>query len=664
MKRLLNRAWKAEPTVSESEVALFGGALRYDFGWVRHEYARLDTKFGQAARMVPGLVGSTLRLAWQADRRALLTIGITEVGQGIAQAAGLLVTNVVIQALLKEGDNVARLHAALPALIAACVIAVVGTILACLSTAGTGRLEPKVERLATEQFLERAARAELEAIEDGEFRALLDSAYYGAQSSRIMIGACVAVMNGMFSLVAAAGVVTVLSPILLPLLLLIALPRGWGAMHVARRRYASRMHWIEHERATRLLNNLITAKESATEVRVHQVGPFLLGHFRKMAQTAEAEQTRLADGRAVTELIAAAMAGAASAATYVGLGALWLTGHMTAATVATAALAIRTGSASLGTLVDNVLRLHEESLYVRDLDRFSTEAERRAIPAGGAPVTDFPDGVTFEDVTFTYPDRDTPALSKVSLTFRRGAVIALVGANGSGKTTLVKILAGLHLPTTGRVLWGETDLVEADRVDVFRHVAVLDQGFQRWPFTVRTNIQVGQPERESDDAIAQAAGYSGVDRLAETLPRGLSTLLARQFRGGSELSGGQWQTVGQARLRYREASLVIADEPTSALDPEAEIESFERIRSLADEGKTVVLVSHRMAGVQHADVIYVLDQGRLVESGSHDDLMAHADSKYRRMYVKQANQYSATEQVVLPSPSANGESAHAPSTSD
>ncbi|MFC8661880.1 ATP-binding cassette domain-containing protein [Streptomyces sp. NPDC057199] len=664
MKRLLNRAWKAEPTVSESEVALFGGALRYDFGWVRHEYARLDTKFGQAARMVPGLVGSTLRLAWQADRRALLTIGITEVGQGIAQAAGLLVTNVVIQALLKEGDNVSRLHAALPALIVACVIAVVGTILACLSTAGTGRLEPKVERLATEQFLERAARAELEAIEDGEFRALLDSAYYGAQSSRIMIGACVAVMNGMFSLVAAAGVVTVLSPILLPLLLLIALPRGWGAMHVARRRYASRMHWIEHERATRLLNNLITAKESATEVRVHQVGPFLLGHFRKMAQTAEAEQTRLADGRAVTELIAAAMAGAASAATYVGLGALWLTGHMTAATVATAALAIRTGSASLGTLVDNVLRLHEESLYVRDLDRFSAEAERRSIPAGGAPVTDFPDQVTFEDVTFTYPDRDTPALSKVSLTFRRGAVIALVGANGSGKTTLVKILAGLHLPTTGRVLWGETDLVEADRVDVFRHVAVLDQGFQRWPFTVRTNIQVGQPERESDDAIAQAASYSGVDRLAETLPRGLSTLLARQFRGGSELSGGQWQTVGQARLRYREASLVIADEPTSALDPEAEIESFERIRSLADEGKTVVLVSHRMAGVQHADVIYVLDQGRLVERGSHDDLMAHADSKYRRMYVKQANQYSATEQVVLPSPSANGESAHAPSTPD
>ncbi|CCK32141.1 ABC transporter related protein [Streptomyces davaonensis JCM 4913] len=664
MKRLWKRVWKTEPAVSESEVALFGGPLRYDLGWVRHEYARLDTKFGQAARMVPTLVGSTLRLAWRADRRALLTIGIAEVGQGLTQAAGLLVTNQVIQALLKDGDNLARLHAALPALIAGCVIAVVGTILACLSTACTGRLEPKVERLATEQFLEGATRAELEAIEDGEFRSLLDSAYFGAQSSRAMIGICVAVVNGVFSLVAAAGVVTVLSPVLLPLLLLIALPRGWGAMHVGRRRYASRMQWIEHERAKRLVNNLITTRDSATEVRVHQVGRFLLDHFRTMGQTAEAEQTRLADGRAVTELIAAAMAGLATAATFAGLGALWLTGHMSAATVATAALAIRTGSASLGALVDNVLRLHEESLYVRDLDRFRDEAERRAIPTGGEPVSTFPDQITFENVSFTYPDRDTPALRDVSLTFPRGAVIALVGANGSGKTTAVKLLAGLHRPTAGRVLWGPTDLVEADRADIFQHVAVLDQGFQRWPFTLRTNIQIGQPERNADDDITRAAAYSGADKLATTLPRGLSTLLARQFRGGQELSGGQWQTVGQARLRHRQASLVIADEPTSALDPEAEIESFERIRRLADEGKTVVLVSHRMAGIQHADIIYVLDQGHLVESGTHQELMALPDSQYRRMYLMQAQQYGTVAPVVLPSPSANGDSTHATSAPD
>ncbi|MEU9279986.1 ABC transporter ATP-binding protein [Streptomyces sp. NPDC048341] len=664
MKRLLKRVWKTEQTVSKSEVALFGGALRYDTGWVRHEYARLDTKFGQAARMVPALVGSTLRLAWQADRRALLTIGIAEVGQSITQAVGLLVTNQVIQALLKDGDNVSRLHAALPALITGCIIAVVGTVLACLSTAGTGRLEPKVERLATEQFLEGAAHAELEAIEDGEFRTLLDSAYFGAQSSRTMIGICVAVVNGVFALVAAAGVVTVLSPVLLPLLLLIALPRGWGAMHVAQRRYASRMQWIEHERAKRLVNNLITARESATEIRVHQVGPFLLDHFHEMGQTAEAEQTRLADGRAVTELIAAAMAGLASAATFAGLGALWLTGHMSAATVATAALAIRTGSASLGALVDNVLRLHEESLYVRDLDHFRDEAERRAIPMGGQPVSAFPDQVTFENVSFTYPDRDTPALHEVTLTFPRGAVIALVGANGSGKSTAVRLLAGLHRPTAGRILWGQTDLVEADRVDIFRHVAALDQGFQRWPFTLRTNIQIGQPERNADDDVARAAAYSGADKLAATLPRGLGTLLARQFSGGQELSGGQWQTVGQARLRHRQANLVIADEPTSALDPEAEIESFERIRRLSDEGKTVVLVSHRMAGVQHADIIYVLDEGSLVESGSHQELMARPDSQYRRMYLMQANQYGTAAQLVLPSPSANGESTHVPSTPD
>lgn len=249
------------------------------------------------------------------------------------------------------------------------------------------------------------------------------------------------------------------------------------------------------------------------------------------------------------------------------------------------------------------------------------------------------------------------------MTFPRGAVIALVGANGSGKSTAVKLLAGLHRPTAGRILWGQTDLVEADRVDIFRHVAALDQGFQRWPSTLRTNIQIGQPERNADDDIARAAAYSGADKLATTLPRGLGTLLARQFRGGQELSGGQWQTVGQARLHHRQASLVIVDEPTSALDPEAEIESFERIRRLADEGKTVVLVSHRMAGVQHADIIYVLDEGHLVESGSHQELMARPDSQYRRMYLMQANQYGTAAPLVLPTPSANGES-HAASTPD
>ncbi|MEU6061900.1 ABC transporter ATP-binding protein [Streptomyces sp. NPDC047097] len=641
-RRPLRRPRRISPAVSAGERELFGGALRYDFGWVKHEYAMLDLTPFAAVRALPRLLATTLRIARDADRRALYTVGLAEVGQGTAQAFGLLLTNEILAALFGTGPAGDRLRAALPALLAVAVLASVGAVLASLSTAATGRLEPKVERLATEGYLRRAVAVELSAIEDGEFRKLLDSAQFGALSARAMVGACVAALNGIFGILAAGGVLTVLHPALLPLLVLIALPRGWGAMHVAQRRYASRMNWIEHERAARLVSGLITERGSAQEIRVHRAGPYLLDRYRDMAETSEAEQTRLAHGRAVTELTAAAFSGAATLLTYAALGALLATGRMDIAMAGTAALAVRTGSANLSALIAHVNTLHEESLYVRDLHRLTAEADRRAIPVGGIPLPDSPGKIVFEDVVFRYPDREEPALRGVSLTLTAGTVVALVGANGSGKSTLVKVLAGLHLPDGGRVLWGGTDLAEADRYDVFRHVAVLDQDFQRWPFTLRTNITIGEPDGDpAPGRLERAAAHSGADWLGTTLPRGYDTLLARQFRGGSELSGGQWQTVGQARLRYREASLVIADEPTSALDPEAEVDSFRRIRDLAAEGRTVVLVSHRMAGVQTADVIHVLHEGRIVESGSHQELMDRPDSRYRRMYQLQAEQYGS-----------------------
>lgn len=400
-------------------------------------------------RRLPGLVAGTVRLAWEADRRALLVVGGCEIGQGVVQAAGLVVTNQVLQALFAGGGTQERLRAAAPALVAAGIIAVLNALLASGSTAGTGRLEPKVERAATERYLERAARVELAAIEDAEFHRLLDSAQYGATASRHMIGACVAVVNGIFAFAAAAGVLTVLHPVLLPMLVLIALPRSWGALRVSRGRYASMQTWIEHVRAARLLGQLLIDSTAAQEVRVHGVGSYLLGHFRTMSEASEAEQTRLAGGKAATELTAAALTGAATLATYGALAGLLLTGRMQLAVAGTAVLAIRTGSASLAALVTQVNRLYEEALFVADLEKLIVEARRYAIPAGGVPVASRPAQIRFEDVSFTYPGRDAPALDKVSLSIPAGAVVALVGENGSGKSTLAKLLAGLYSPVPG-----------------------------------------------------------------------------------------------------------------------------------------------------------------------------------------------------------------------
>ncbi|MFE4693311.1 ATP-binding cassette domain-containing protein [Streptomyces sp. NPDC056749] len=653
MKRFFGKVRMAEPQVSDAERELFGGPLRYDMGWSQHEHAGLDLTMRSALRQMPGLVSATLRMAWSADRRALVAVAISELGQGIAAAVGLLAINSVMHALLGAGNAAERLHALLPGLLAAAGVAVVNSALAGWSTSRAGRLEPKVERIATTQYLAAATSVELEAIDDPDFRRLIDIAQYGPASARRMIGACVSALNSTISLIATAGVLTALHPALLPMLLVIAAPRGWGAMRVAQERYVSMMSWIEHLRASRLIGSLLTERTAAQEVRVHAVGPFLLDRYRRMAASAESEQERLASGKAVTEWVASALSGLAMTATYGSMIWLIMAGHMSLAVAGTAVIAVRTGSASLGALVMNINRLHEESLYVRDHGQFLVEAARRAIPKTGAPVPAQVRQVSLEHVTYRYPDRDAPALDDVTLAFPMGSVIAVVGENGSGKSTLMKILSGLLLPHAGAVRWGESDASGLDRSQVFDRVSLLTQDFQRWPVTAAMNIRIGRPGHDASTRdLQKSVEYAGAGSVTAKLTDGLDSMLGRVFRGAIELSGGEWQKVGLARTHWRsstsqEDSVLIVDEPTSALDPEAEIAAFDRIRRLAAPHRAVVLVTHRMSGVRRADHIYVLSQGRLTEHGTHDDLIA-ARGRYAAMFETQAAQYAPAPHVPKP----------------
>ena len=654
MKRFFGKVRRAEPQVSDAERELFGGPLRSDAGWSQHDLASLDLTMRSALRQLPALIGTTMRMAWKADRRALLAVAISELGQGIAAAVGLLAINAVMHALLSTGDAAERLHAVLPGLLAAASVAVVNSALAGWSTSRAGRLEPKVERIATTQYLAAATAVELEAIDDPDFRRLIDIAQYGPASARRMIGACVSALNSTISLVATAGVLTVLHPALLPMLLIISAPRGWGAMRVAQERYVSMMSWIEHLRASRLIGNLLTERTAAQEVRIHAVGPFLLDRYQHMAASAESEQERLASSKAVTEWVASALSGLAMAATYGTMIWLIMAGHMSLAIAGTAVIAVRTGSASLGALVMNINQLHEESLYVRDHGQFLVDAAQRAIPRTGGPVPARVRQVLLEHVTYRYPDRDAPALDDVTLALPMGSVTAVVGENGSGKSTLMKILSGLLLPHTGSVRWGESDISVLERAQVFDRVSLLTQDFQRWPVTAAMNIRIGRPAHAASERDLRASvDYAGAGSITAKLPNGLNSMLGRMFRGAIELSGGEWQKVGLARTHWRSATsqadtVLIVDEPTSALDPEAEIEAFDRIRRLAAPNRAVVLVTHRMSGVRHADHIYVLNAGRLAEHGTHDELI-EARGKYAAMFDAQAAQYAPTTPHI-PSP--------------
>ncbi|MEU8579338.1 ABC transporter ATP-binding protein [Streptomyces abikoensis] len=649
----------AEPEGSDSERLLFGGPLLYAARWADHDRAFFEMSLWTMAAKMPRLVALTVRLAWRADRRSLWTVGAGELTRGISQAIGLIAVNAALATVLAAGTIGHRVQAAIPAMIGVAITGIISALATAASTTGTGRLEPKVERVATEMYLGHVAQVELSAIEDADFNRLMDSAQYGASAARRMVNVCTSVVGSLVSFVAAAGVLTVLHPALLPLLILMTVPRSWASLRNARARYASYLKWMQHSRAGRLLSNTLMRTGPAPEIRVHGVGPFLLHHFRGMSEASEAEQSRLAASSARVRLIASALTGIAAALTYTALGGLLATGVMSLSVAGTAVLAIRSGGQSLTTLILQVNNLYEESAYVGDLERLFTEAAKYAIPTGGTPVPEDLTLIRFEKVTFHYPEdagdepvkeeakEQRPALKGVTLDIPMGKIVALVGENGSGKTTVSKLLAGLYQPDSGSIWWDGVDARALDRAQLWSRIGMVSQDFHRWPFTCRMNIAIGRPGRPVDQTdVEEAAVYAGADKVVEELPRGWDTLLSKGYKGGHQISGGQWQRLGIARARYRDAQILIVDEPTSALDAKAELEVFEQIRELADGGQTVVLITHRLASVRHADLIHVLDQGELVESGTFEELLApSATGAFRELYEMQRAQF---QDVVLP----------------
>ena len=247
-------------------------------------------------------------------------------------------------------------------------------------------------------------------------------------------------------------------------------------------------------------------------------------------------------------------------------------------------------------------------------------------------------GITFEDVHFSYPGSERAALQGLSLRVAPGEAVAIVGENGSGKTTLVKLLCRLYDPDSGSVRMDGVDVRELDLTELRREVSVIFQDYVHYDLPARENIWVGHSLLPPDDAgIVAAAKRSGAHEVIEKLPQNYETQLGRQFEGGEELSIGQWQKIALARAFLRPSQLIVLDEPTSALDPKAEAEVFDKFRELV-AGQAAILISHRLSTVKMADRICVMQDGRIVEDGPHDELMARG-GVYADLFERQARAY-------------------------
>ncbi|GAA3146090.1 ABC transporter ATP-binding protein [Nonomuraea roseoviolacea] len=604
--------------------------------WESHDEHLLTTTLATIARRLPSLVTGALRLAWEASPRDTAAAVSGALAAGVFTVFGLVATSDVLASLFAAGPTPERVRAALPSLLL--VAGAAGLRGALLTGAGwaQARLKPLVERLAETRLFELTTRVDLTAFDDHDFHnAMRRARDSGVPDSATVVETAVSVLTAAVGVLASAVALGLLHPVLTPLLLVTALPAGWAAVRAARLGYQGFYRLSAARRRKFMLSDLMAERLPAAEVRAYGLRGFLLGQYAKVADLEQEVQLDVARRRTAAKAAGDLMTGVATAGVYVALGALLAAGVVPLAVAGAAVLAVRAGQGSLTGLIQAMNRLYEAGLYFGDYLTFRELAEERAAPSGGALAPAPFRRLTADDVTFTYPGAGRPALSGVSVTVNRGEVIALVGENGSGKTTLAKLLAGLYRPDTGAVRWDGADLATLDADALRRHVSVIAQDHTRWPLTVRENIVMG--EAVDERRLAAAARASGAHEVVAALPDGYDALLDRRFRGGHDLSGGQWQRIAVARGFYRDAALVIFDEPTSALDARAEHALFERIRSHAD-GRTIVLITHRLASVRYADRIYVLDHGHVAEQGTHEELMAR-DGLYADLYALQASAY-------------------------
>ncbi|MGW0708135.1 ABC transporter ATP-binding protein [Streptomyces sp. NPDC002643] len=576
-----------------------------------------------AARL-PRTLAAAVRLGWAADRPAMLWLGLCQLVVAASAAVALAALPGAMNHLFSGGDVAARVTAATPALVVAGLATAVRAGADAFAVYAAARLAPEVATEADLQILAVAPQVELEAYDRPGFTDRLQAAGKGAEATEDLIGDAQGMVSALAQLVAAASVLTVLHPLLLPLLLLAVVPKGAAAVTTARIKHRADFQNISDNHLRYLLRYYSTDRRTAAEVRAATMSGFLTTWYREITDRIKATHRAVAPRVLRVTLAGSAVGGLMLAATWAALGWLAATGRMDLAVAATAVVAVRTSTGALTSLVMAAARTFRTSLYLEDWQSFLRRAKAlcaergtEAIPAGA------PAEIKARDVTYAYPGADAPAVDGVSLTLRQGELIALVGENGSGKTTLSRLLTGLYLPGSGTVTWDGINLAEAEPTSVWSKVGLVPQDYTRWPMDLRANIHLGRPRADDDTPLLQAARAAGADSVIDKAPYGLDTLVAGSNWGGTDLSGGQWQRIAVARAFYRDAAVLMLDEPTSAMDPRAEHLVIRRFKELA-EGKAAVFVTHNLENARIADRIVVLDGGRIVETGTFESLLHRA----------------------------------------
>ncbi len=610
--------------------------------WASTATRLIQVSFWKSLQTLPRSFSVILRMAWRTSPRLLIVMLGLDLLSGCVGAFGLLATANVFTSLLETGPTPHRVLASAPAMAIVVCSYSIRALLDSGSSAIEGVLRPRIKRNADVRVTEALVRVRLLAMEDADFRELArQGAHDGVTAIENSVHTVASLMGSSVALASALGTVGYLSPWLPPALIVAAVINGWAATKVVQLNHQHFMDTVTENMRKAVIDEVATDRTFALERHALTLQEQLIYEYRQAADFLMSREITLTVRRTFTQLKGRAATGIGSGLIYVLLAVLLYFHGIELALAGAAVVAMRTASAALSNSLSQLNILHDGSLRIDLYQRLLSESERFKAVVTGRQAPQAPRQIQLSGVSFFYPGREEPALSGIDLVVHAGETIALVGENGSGKTTLGKIMTGLYPPTEGAVYWDGADLSEVDELSVHSQVAIIAQDPARWPMTAWNNVHIGRLNRsDADNQLWQESiSKSGADAVISHLPEGGRTVLSKKFKNGYDLSGGEWQRFGVARGIFRDAYVIVADEPTAALDAKAETKVFESLRSLVEHTNGIAtLVTHRLSNVRTVDRIVVLDKGKIVESGTHEELIA-VHGHYYELYELQARAY-------------------------
>jgi ATP-binding cassette subfamily B protein len=489
------------------------------------------------------------------------------------------------------------------------------------------------------RLMEHASKLDLVSFEDPTFYDKLERARRQTTARLGMLAVLAGMAQQLVTLATLSAAVVTFSPWFLVLLVAAVIPAFLGETRFAMLAYSMLYRWTPERRELDYLRMLGASNQSAKEVKIFGLGRYLSDRSRILFDRFYAENKALAIKRAASGSLLNLLPTAGYYAAYVLILVRTLAGVLTVGDLTFLAGAFARSRSLIENLFSSLNNIAEQALYIKDLfDFFETEpaivSPPNALP-GPRPIRS---GFEFRDVSFAYPGSEHQVLRGVNFRFDAGERIALIGENGAGKTTLVKLLARLYDPTGGAILLDGIDLREYDVEGLRQEIGVIFQDYMRYDMPARENIGLGRVEElDNQPRIEDAARKSLAEALVAKLPHGYRQMLGRRFDDGIDLSAGQWQKIALARAYMRDAQVLILDEPTASLDARSEYEVFLRFADLTRD-RMAVLISHRFSTVRMADRILVLDQGEIVEQGTHSQLVA-LGGRYAELFELQAAGY-------------------------